>query len=75
MPADITDKTEAKFAIFFMLPVSQTQAYNDELTSQIKDAYFIMVVIIFALLSIVMLSIYGIILLYSMKIIAPIKKL
>ena len=75
IPADITDKSEAKFAIFFMLPVMQTQAFNIQQSEAIDRSDIFMVLIVFALLCLVMLSVYCIIIMYSFRIIAPVKKL
>ena len=75
MPANITDRSEAKFAIFFMMPVSLTQTYNKQNLDSISHMNTTMIVIIFSLLSIVMFAVYMIIIIYSGRIIAPIKKL
>ena len=58
-----------------MLPVSQTQTFNNDNAYQMSQANTLMVIFIFTLLSFVMGVVYMIIIFYSNKIITPIKKL
>ena len=75
VPGDISDLSQVRFAIFFMLPKKSTQSFNIELEGAIKLANKFFVVIIFTLLSMVMMTVYLIIFLYARKITAPISKL